>query len=120
MGRKCENCGMETWLGQPITLEVHHKDGEHLNNELDNLQLLCPNCHSYTENWRGRNIRAKKEEKVDEKKNLVSEEELVKSLRTHTSIRQALIAVGLIGAGGNYERAYNLIYKYNIEHLKKE
>lgn len=119
-GRKCENCGFETWLEQPITLEVHHKDGEHLNNELDNLQLLCPNCHSYTENWRGKNIQTAQEKVATaKKKEPVSEEELIESLRTHTSVRQALIAVGLTGAGGNYDRAYNLIHQYNIEHLKK-
>ena len=118
-GRKCENCGLETWLEQPITLEVHHKDGEHLNNELDNLQLLCPNCHSYTENWRGKNIQTTQEKVAVKKKEPVSEEELVESLRNHTSVRQALIAVGLTGAGGNYDRAYNLIHQYNIEHLKK-
>lgn len=118
-GHKCENCGLETWLEQPITLEVHHKDGEHLNNELDNLQLLCPNCHSYTENWRGKNIQITQEKKEVKKKEPVSDEVLVESLRTHTSVRQALIAVGLTGAGGNYDRAYNLIHQYNIEHLKK-
>lgn len=53
-GRKCEKCGLEEWLGQPITLEIHHKDGDRTNNTLENLQLLCPNCHSYTPNWRGR------------------------------------------------------------------
>ena len=54
---KCECCGLTEWLNQPITLELHHKDGNHSNNELDNLELLCPNCHSYTENWRGRGKR---------------------------------------------------------------
>ena len=118
-GHKCENCGLETWLEKPITLEVHHKDGEHLNNELDNFQLLCPNCHSYTENWRGKNIQTMQEKKEARKKEPISDEALVESLKTHTSVRQALIAVGLTGAGGNYDRAYNLIHQYNIEHLKK-
>jgi 5-methylcytosine-specific restriction endonuclease McrA len=39
-------------LGQPINLEVHHIDGDRTNNSLENLQLLCPNCHSYTTNFR--------------------------------------------------------------------
>ena len=47
-GQKCEKCGIETWLDQPINLEVHHRDGDRTNNSLDNLMLLCPNCHSYT------------------------------------------------------------------------
>lgn len=117
-GHKCEQCGSETWLGKPITLEVHHKDGNHLNNELNNLMLLCPNCHSYTENWRGKNIQ-NTQNKTENKKMPISDEVLVESLKTHASVRQALLAVGLSGAGGNYDRAYNLIHQYNIEHLKK-
>ena len=114
-GRQCEHCHLDMWLDKPITLEVHHKDGNHLNNDLDNLELLCPNCHSYTENWRGKNIATAQ----TKKKEPVSEEALVEALKTHTSVRQALIAVGLSGAGGNYDRAYNLIHQYDIEHLKK-
>ena len=50
-GRKCENCGIEEWLGQPIKLQVHHVNGDRTDNRLENLQLLCPNCHSYTDNF---------------------------------------------------------------------
>jgi len=54
-GHKCENCGAETWLGNPIPLEVHHINGDRLNNTLENLQLLCPNCHALTDNFKGKN-----------------------------------------------------------------
>ena len=50
-GHKCENCGLEEWQGVEIPLEVHHIDADSLNNEIDNLKLLCPNCHALTENW---------------------------------------------------------------------
>lgn len=53
-GHKCECCGLTEWLGQPITLEIHHINGKHTDSRLENLQLLCPNCHSYTPNWRRR------------------------------------------------------------------
>jgi hypothetical protein len=51
-GHKCENCKNEKWLNEPITLELHHIDGDKTNNKRENLQLLCPNCHSFTKNWR--------------------------------------------------------------------
>ena len=53
-GNVCENCLLDTWCNQLIPIELHHIDGNRLNNELSNLQLLCPNCHSLTPNWRGR------------------------------------------------------------------
>ena len=40
-GHKCECCGLTEWLNQPITLEIHHIDGDRTNNTLENLQLLC-------------------------------------------------------------------------------
>lgn len=54
---KCERCGNTTWEGQVIPLELHHKDGNKNNNSLENLQLLCPNCHALTPTYRGKNIR---------------------------------------------------------------
>lgn len=52
---RCEECGIEEWLGRPLSLQVHHRNGEGLDNRLENIQFLCPNCHSQTENWGGRN-----------------------------------------------------------------
>lgn len=51
---RCENCGLDTWLGEKIPLHLHHVDGNHNNNKLENLQLLCPNCHSMTDNYAGK------------------------------------------------------------------
>jgi len=110
-GHKCENCGTETWLDNPIPLEIHHLDGDRLNNSLENLQLLCPNCHALTDNFKGKNI---------DKDKKVEDEELVEALKNSTSIRQALISVGLAGRGGNYDRAHELIIKYNITKFLKE
>ena len=54
---QCENpkCGITEWCGEPITLELHHINGNHYDNRLENLVLLCPNCHSQTTNFRGKN-----------------------------------------------------------------
>lgn len=53
-GHKCECCELSEWREKPIGLEVHHMDGDRTNNELDNLQLLCGNCHHQTPNFRNR------------------------------------------------------------------
>lgn len=53
---QCEKCLLTTWLEQNIVLEVHHKDGNRTNNNFDNLQLLCCNCHAQTDNWRNKKI----------------------------------------------------------------
>lgn len=53
-GHKCESCGLETWMNQKIPLEVDHINGDRSNNELDNLRLLCCNCHALTPTWRNR------------------------------------------------------------------
>lgn len=46
---KCEKCGITNWNDQPISLELHHKDGNCHNHRLKNLIILCPNCHSQEE-----------------------------------------------------------------------
>lgn len=48
---KCECCGLHEWMGKPIPLELHHKDFNHYNNSLDNLQILCANCHMQAHNY---------------------------------------------------------------------
>lgn len=49
----CEICGISEWNGKPLTMQMHHKDGDNKNNNLDNLMMICPNCHAQTENYRG-------------------------------------------------------------------
>jgi len=53
--RKCGNSG--EWNELPLVLELEHIDGNSENNTLENLQLLCPNCHSQTSTFRGRKNR---------------------------------------------------------------
>lgn len=49
---ECEICGcLPVWNGKELRLELHHKDGNNNNNNLDNLQILCPNCHTQTTNY---------------------------------------------------------------------
>jgi hypothetical protein len=54
---ECSECGITEWRGKKISLELDHVDGDKFNNNLKNLRLLCPNCHSLTPNFRGRKIK---------------------------------------------------------------
>jgi Zn finger protein HypA/HybF involved in hydrogenase expression len=58
---RCERCGISDWLGRPLSLALHHMNGDRLDNRVENLQLLCPNCHSQTDTFAGRNLRLVKE-----------------------------------------------------------
>lgn len=53
--RRCSGCRLDSWTDQPIPLELDHIDGNHQNNALENLRLLCPNCHALTPTFRGKN-----------------------------------------------------------------
>ena len=88
-------------------MELEHKDGNHFNNVRDNLEMICPNCHSQTSTWRGRN--------KTNKKNKISDEELFNSLlKNEWNMRQSLLDVGLAAKGGNYNRCHKLKNEYNI------
>ena len=52
---RCERCGLTEWQGRGLSLELHHVNGDGRDNRLENLMLLCPNCHSQTDSWGGRN-----------------------------------------------------------------
>jgi hypothetical protein len=56
--RRCEHCGLSEWMGDPIGLELHHVNGDGLDNRLENLEILCGNCHARTPNWGGRKPKA--------------------------------------------------------------
>ena len=53
---RCECCGNTEWMGEPIALELHHVNGVKDDLRIENLQILCPNCHAFTDNYRGKNI----------------------------------------------------------------
>jgi len=52
---KCECCGITEWMGKSTPIELDHINGINTDNRLENLRLLCPNCHAQTETYRGKN-----------------------------------------------------------------
>lgn len=99
---RCAICNIDEWNSQPITLEIDHIDGINTRHDFDNLRPLCPNCHSQTKTWRGRNIKS-------EFRKEVTDEELLDALKNTPNIRQALLKVGLKAKGGNYKRASKMM-----------
>ena len=66
---ECEKCGLSVWMGQKLSLELHHKDGNRFNNELENLEILCPNCHSLTPNHSHQRVKHQKRKQIEIKTN---------------------------------------------------
>jgi hypothetical protein len=97
---KCEKCGNTHWLGVPLTLELHHKNGDHFDNELSNLEILCPNCHSvettsavsYAEQYKKR-----AEKKARRKEDLIAKAKLHKEdlVKKAEAERAAKLALGI-------------------------
>jgi 5-methylcytosine-specific restriction endonuclease McrA len=56
---KCYICSRKNWRGKPLSLQLDHINGNTHDNTLDNLRLLCPNCHSQTDTWGGKNKKYK-------------------------------------------------------------
>ena len=57
---RCECCGIDEWRGKPLAVALHHVNGDGCDNRLENLQLLCPNCHSQTPNYGARNAKIRR------------------------------------------------------------
>lgn len=126
---KCEKCGITEWQGEPISLQIHHINGDHHDNRLENLQFLCPNCHSQTDTYAGKNSSrgssTKPRKLTDEDYKKIIEENWIK---THPSVEEfisSFVELGtFVGVAKKYGVSDNALKKwckhYNIPDSKKE
>lgn len=98
---RCLKCGNIEWLGKPIILEIHHINGNNKNNQRENLEALCPNCHSQTDYWR----------KAKNPKNKHSDKDFINALNSSKNIKEALNKLNIRESGGNYIRAQKILNK---------
>lgn len=83
---KCERCGNQgIWLEQKLTLHVDHKDGDRYNNQESNHRYLCPNCHSQTDTYCGRNKQKHHSWKE------IPEKEIVLALKQSKNITETML-----------------------------
>lgn len=97
---KCECCGNVMWMGEKIPLQLHHINGNRTDNRIENLQLLCPNCHALTDNYCGSNvdytkITYKKKEVTVNKKNIPNKEEILKIALECKTMKEIEVAFGV-------------------------
>ena len=106
---KYERCKQTEWLEMPIPLELHHVDGNHSNNSLSNLEILCPNCHSLTHNHRGK--KKNKNRVIIEQ----TEDNWKPAIISSPNAKQAIEKMGLKGGGSNYMRLNQVMAKHNLQ-----
>lgn len=110
---KCECCGNSEWMGKEIPLQVHHINGNNRDNRLENLQILCPNCHAFTDTYCGKSKNKKpKKERAD---NAPEKDELIKAFKEFGNF----VKVGeFFGVSDNAIRKW--CKKRGIPHTAKE
>lgn len=105
---KCK-CGIiDTWNGEHIDLQLDHINGKRNDHRLENLRWICPNCHSQTNTFCGRNRKSLK---------VATDQELLECLKSSKNIRQGLLKLNLAN-GGNYKRAKRIIQKHGLKFTK--
>jgi 5-methylcytosine-specific restriction endonuclease McrA len=104
-GHQCEICKNDVWLGNPITIEIDHIDGDRKNNTRENLRLVCPNCHAQSPTWR------RKKTNIQYQKH--SDEEILNAILSSKSMTQTLEKLDL--RWNSYRTVLKIMKKNNID-----
>ena len=106
---KCKICDIKEWNNKPISLELDHIDGDRNNNKLENLRILCPNCHSQTPTWKNKrnlkkNILENKQIIIDKFKKGESVNSILNSLKLNNGHNYKVIEKILNEDGLSYKK----------------
>jgi 5-methylcytosine-specific restriction endonuclease McrA len=104
---RCENCKLDMWMGYKMPLELHHKNSNHLDNSLENLQILCSNCHSLTPTFCAGSKRKNRLNKTIP--------EYKEAIENSYNIKQVCEKLNLVPKGGNYTTIRSLCIKYGFK-----
>lgn len=103
---RCKNTG--SWQGEIMTLHLDHINGINNDNRIENLRFLCPNCHSLTDSYNGKN-------KSHFPNVTVTEEQVINALQKTPNVRQAALQLGLNPQGASHTRISLIKRKHHIE-----
>lgn len=114
---KCQYCGITEWMGKPIVLQLHHINGDNRDNRIENLQLLCPNCHSQTDSFCGKIRNRKKPQEKKEKKfknknsKIIPKDKLIELLSKYSFVEIGKMYNLTDNAVRRWCKKYNLPYR---------
>lgn len=112
----CSMCKQTEWMGEPIPLELHHIDKNHYNNNLDNLQLLCPNCHALTHKLQSKAKKIQRKKQIEEKERIRKRQPRPNTRKVPrpplSQLLQDVEQLGYCGTGRKYGVSDNAIRKW--------
>lgn len=130
---KCYECGLKEWRDKPLSLQLEHKNGDNTDNREENLTLLCPNCHSQTPTFAGRNNKKEKKKRyckecdkqisqgsksglcvkcIKHTAGYIIKNRKVKNRPSKEQILQEVKEIGYAGTGRKYDVSDNCIRKW--------
>jgi 5-methylcytosine-specific restriction endonuclease McrA len=110
---KCEICAFREWLTQPIPLELHHIDADATNNRLNNLQILCSNCHSLVHKNLINKLKIVKQVDKKEKKLLLRKPKVYKEMRvTKEKLEKLIMEFPMTTIGKMFQVSDNAVRKW--------